>query len=494
MAHTYRLVVTQIDHTCFFELSWGDGQQILTQLPYPAHLTTLYRRWQDNYLEYYRRMDPPSDPAPPDSPFRARSGVTGSVSVSDVDWHSQLVQSEAKLLSEFHRWLRSEPLFPIRRQLGAAITTPTSAPYPTTLFLTCSPTHLARLPWETWEVAAEFGQHRPLRIARLPAQVATAATAPRSNRAKARILVILGDGVNSTHEITQLQRTLKPLADIYLWPSPPSSSGNKSNGIMGYDALAQAIPNGPTSSYASAYSLPHSLCTTIADPDGWDMLFFFGHSNEAQNVGGVIAIAPNISLSMSELESSIKVAQNNGLQFAVFNSCKGLDIADTLVGWGLNQVVIMREPVHNQVAEAFLSHFLHRLACFDDVHEALQKATQTLRSENNLTYPSAHLLPSLFCHRGAELFQFHPVGWRSLLAQRLPTLRQGIALGAIALLSCQPGVRDQLLNTRLALQAHYRQNTRQLSNPSSQQPLPPVLLVQMDEQSIQTDPRIETIG
>ena len=139
MAQTYRLAVNQISQTCFFELTWGQGQQLMAQLPYPEQLTVLYQRWQRAYLGYYQSAFGNNE-----QPMRGRAGVTGQISSKRTDWHSQLVQAEAKFLSEFHRWLRSEPLFPIRRQLGKAATIDPTSPETITLFITCNPIHLSR--------------------------------------------------------------------------------------------------------------------------------------------------------------------------------------------------------------------------------------------------------------------------------------------------------------------------------------------------------------
>lgn len=461
MAQTYRLAVNQISHICFFELTWGQGQQLMAQLPYPDQLTVLYQRWQRAYLGYYQSAfgsdvgpDIGSNVESEQQSLRGRAGVTGQISPAHTDWHSQLVQAEAKLLSEFHRWLRSEPLFSIRRQLGKAATTEPNTSRVITLYVTCTPIHLARLPWESWEVTAEFNQHQTICIARLPANIRTAATPPQRHRRRARVLVIIGDetGLDLSGDLQAID-TLSTLADVHQVGWQPGMHGAE---------LAQTI------------------CDKISDPDGWDMLFFFGHSNEADSVGGEIAIAPNTTLSLRELDPYIRQAQHNGLQFALFNSCKGLDIAETLVDLGLNQVVVMREPVHNQVAQAFLTQFLRRLVQFDDAHRALLKASQSLRSESTLTYPSAHLVPSLFSHRGAELFRLQPVGWKAWLDPWLPSVKQGMLLGAIALLACTPSVRDWLLSQRLYAQSVYRRITQQIPAPSS----PPVLLVQIDDKAV----------
>jgi len=151
--------------------------------------------------------------------------------------------------------------------------------------------------------------------------------------------------------------------------------------------------------------LLNQITTAITDKRGWDLLLFAGHSNETRITGGELAIAPNVSITLSELAPYLKIAKQRGLQFALFNSCSGLDIAKFLVDLGFNQVAVMREPIHNKVAQEFLVQFLRSMAQYRDAHDALLIASQFLKLEKNLTYPSSALIPSLFCRPGQEVFR-----------------------------------------------------------------------------------------
>jgi CHASE2 domain-containing sensor protein len=101
--------------------------------------------------------------------------------------------------------------------------------------------------------------------------------------------------------------------------------------------------------------------------------------------------------------------------------------------------------------------------------------------EKNLTYPSAYLIPSLFCHPDAVLYRIPPNGLKERVKRILPTRTEAIALGVLTLLSLSLPVQDWLLEKRVHSQAVYRQLTGQVSTSAS----PPVLLVQVDEESIQ---------
>ncbi len=430
--------------------------ELTATVPYPQKLVEKYEKWQQAYYYYYRAL-PTIDVADGVSALRGRPGVTGNVPVAHSELRSQLAQVGERLVADLYNWLERGELIEIRRQLNKR----DSPHLTTTLFLSCAEMELRRLPWESWELTTEFGQGPPIRIARQPVNIPVAANPPRKQRRKARALVIIGDdtGLDFRQDLEAVAR-LKTLVDIQ---------------IIGWQRGKNAT------------DLIKEVRSEICDPEGWDMLFFFGHSNEATGLGGEIAIAPKTHISMRDLELDLTEAKRNGLQFALFNSCKGLDIANELVTLGLNQVVIMREPIHNQVAQCFLLQFLKRLAQYDDVHTALQNATKTLKAEKNMAYPSAYLVPSLFSHRGAELFQLQPVGIMAKLAKLWPSRKQGIVLSAIAVLSLLPPVQNSLIAGRLWTQAV---TNHVATRPLQAEVSPPVLLVHVDDASI-TDQRYE---
>lgn len=74
-----------------------------------------------------------------------------------------------------------------------------------------------------------------------------------------------------------------------------------------------------------------------------------------------------------------KRPNSGGLQFALFNSCSGLDIAQGLINLGLSQIAIMREPIHNAVAQFFLEQLLQRLAPGQNMQTALHEVCRSLR-------------------------------------------------------------------------------------------------------------------
>lgn len=443
----FRLKVQRISKSCLFELTWGRGQQLSATLDYPEALTTVYREWQRSYLSFYK------------SKLRGRVEATGSIAPLAVDWHAKLVEAQAKLLFEFHRWLRSSELYDIRaaisraaRDLAGQVAAEPSHYY-IDIFLTCNPIELERFPWEAWEIGTEFATTGTIRIARTPVNIRAETTdTNKQGRGRTRILAILGDDTGLNFQADrQAVRSLSRFAEVE---------------FVGWQL-------GKTST-----EVKDQICKAISDERGWDLLFFAGHSNETAITGGELAIAPGVSMSISEIAPQLTVAKARGLKFAIFNSCSGLSIAASLIDLGLSQVAVMREPVHNQVAQAFLVRFLQVLAEYKDVHDALMAACQHL--EKNLNYPSAYLIPTLFSHPDAVLFRIEPSGVRQRLKQWLPTRREAIALGTFLVLGLSPTVQDFLLEHRVLVQAIYRDVTDQVPPPAP----PPVLLVQIDQPSL----------
>lgn len=448
-----------------FNLSWGEGQYLSAEVPYPTLVCECYREWHVAYLNFYRRLV--SAPSPTYSAFlptdelRGRAAESGSFSATE-DWRSQLVQAEAQLLTEFHRWLNSAQLVEIRRQIvqiAAHVPLASNLRY-LDLFLSCNAPELDRLPWEVWEMGREFAATSAIRVVHIPKAIRSSVhssvySGHYHHRLKSRILVILGDetGLNFQTD-RQAVQSLAKLSEIQFIGWQPDQD---------------------------CKTLLTRIAEAIADPRGWDCLFFAGHSNETALTGGNLAIAPGINVSISEIMPHLKLACERGLQFALFNSCNGLSIAEALVDLGISQVVVMREPIHNQVAQAFLTHFLRGLAELKDVHESLTGACQSLKFEKHLTYPSAHLVPSLFRHPSTELFRLRSNDLKSRLRPWLPTRMQAASLLFLSLLSLILPIQGKLLEQRLWMQALYRHITHQGTAATP----PPITLVQIDSQSIQ---------
>lgn len=470
---TVRLKVQQVEHTCLFELSWGDGMQLSSQVPAPEPVYRHYANWQRAYLNFYKTaslaLSTPIQPSSSasgsasttsemQSQMRGRLVGAGKPQVTPQNRHSQLIQAEALLRYEFQMWLRSAQLYDIRATLAAitrSLSPQAGETNPSlTLYLTCSPLVLARLPWETWEIGTEFATAHSLRIVRSPANIRKPSNAKGIKRRKPRILAILGDDTGlSFRADREAVRSLSRLAEVQFAGWQPGQT---------------------------AAEVKTDICNALTDTAGWDVLFFAGHSNETQMTGGELAIAPNTSISLKDLTPFLITAQTNGLQFALFNSCSGLNIAESLIDLGFSQVAVMREPVHNRVAQEFLVKFFQALAAHADVQSALSLASRFLEVEKSFDFPSAYLVPSLFCHPGAKLFHIPAAGWQQAMLRAMPRRYEAIALAGCLALAWSTPLQGWLLDQRIGLQARYRAMTHQV--PTDR---PPVALVQINRHSIE---------
>jgi CHASE2 domain-containing sensor protein len=457
----FYLQVQQVEKKCLFQLSWNQNQTLTAELAYPENIIADYKKWQSIYHNFYSQE------------LRGKVINIGVVAPPPVDWQAQLVQAEAKLLYEFHQWLRGKELYDIRSILTANnfnsqnINNPstsksptksknTSKDFNTDIFISCNTPELTRLPWEAWEINSKSLTTK-LRIARQPLNIHQSTQKIKRTPGKIRILAIFGDnsGLNFEREkqaILGLQKLIK--VDLISWQEG-------------------------TDIHKFKYEIVNKLTST----QGWDILFFAGHSRETDLTGGQISIAPNATISLSEIEKPLAIAIARGLQFALFNSCDGLSIANKLVELGLNQVAIMREPIHNRVAEEIFVQFLNNIAQYEDVHQALLAACDYLKLEKNLTYPSAYLIPSLFRHPSAPLFRLEPFGFKQYIKRLKPTPLEAVTISALALISLQIPVQTWLLEKRVLVQAMYRNLTNQVEEPVNINPH--IILVQIDNESIQ---------
>lgn len=152
-ALSFRLKVQQVDQICLFELSWGQGQQLVATLNFPTLLTERYRDWKRVYLSFYKTVEIPVSPGKPhlsNPPLRGWAIAGGRLTPTVIDWHTKLVTAEITLLNEFHRWLRHAELFEIRSAIAKASRNLAAAKRPNReqsldVFLCCTPTELVGL-------------------------------------------------------------------------------------------------------------------------------------------------------------------------------------------------------------------------------------------------------------------------------------------------------------------------------------------------------------
>ena len=431
-----KLTIKKIDYICDFELSWSDNKTLSSQLEYPQSLVDLYQNWRNAYFNYYQSLRVKAE--------------TILIAQSPDDYHRLLRDAHYQLIDEFHRWLLSPNLVNIRRQIVSIIND--NPQNDIDLMIACFPNELTRLPWETWDIGSDLGARNKVRIARTTINNPSRLNSVLRFRRKPRILTIIGydPNLDFSQDVKAIE-SLSKLAESYFFDDRAAQNNS---------------------------DLKQQIFDKITSVDGWDILFFIGHSNES-NFGGEFHLAPNVSLKIEDIKKSLSQAARNGLQLAFFNSCSGVDIGESLIELGLSQVIIMREPVNNQVAFQLLEKFVTNLSKYKDIREAIGEATSFFEQENiQQKYPSAYLLPSLYHHHNANLFRFYSKGER--LKIWLPNKQISKYLFLLLFLSLLSPIQDLLLEARLFTQVIYSRATKQIKRTKQ----PPTLLVQIDEESL----------
>ncbi|MEL6325996.1 MAG: CHASE2 domain-containing protein, partial [Cyanobacteria bacterium J06626_23] len=150
--------------------------------------------------------------------------------------------------------------------------------------------------------------------------------------------------------------------------------------------------------------LPDAKVTFLVEPQrqaindqlwerSWDILFFAGHSDSA-DVTGRIFLNPQESLTLEELSYGLRRAIAGGLQLAIFNSCDGLGLAHALESLNLPQMIVMRQPVPDRIAQLFLTYLLTAYADGQPLPLSLRQARERLQGIEN-EFPCASWLPML---------------------------------------------------------------------------------------------------
>jgi len=326
--------------------------KIQGQLPTAPELDIEYENWRSNYrsIGIFTRIKP------------GKIYIDGSINERREDCR----KSADVLRLRFNNWLQSDSFRPIREKWLEQL-----VPSDEVRVLIRTPLmQLKQLPWHSWDLLERY----PLaEIALSASESEKFSNSPKNTSKKqVRILAILGDSTNI--DIQKDRQLLEKLPDTsitflierkrqqindYLWDKP------------------------------------------------WDILFFAGHSN-TEGEQGRIYINDTDSLTIDELRYSLKKAIKNGLQLAIFNSCDGLGLARELEKLHIPQMIIMREPVPDRVAQEFLKHFLTAFAGGQSLYLAVREARERLQGLED-EFPNATWLP-VICQHPA----FVPPTWNKL--------------------------------------------------------------------------------
>jgi len=356
-----KLVVLKFADGCFeqgFLVTLQIGEEgelpraeITGKLPAAGEMPVYYSHWQSSY----RRLG---------NCYRLSAD---NVQVTNVSMTQDCDNAAQVLRARFNTWLRAEEFRPIREKLLEKLL-PTDE---VRVILQTQDSQLQRLPWHLWDLLERY-PHAEIALAS-PSYERMTYVNKRSSHVN--ILAIIGNSQGIDTQADQVLLQHLPDADLRFLVEPQRQE--LTDQIWGQK---------------------------------WDILFFAGHSSSEGNDNiGRIYLNQTDSLSIDELRYALKKAVERGLQLAIFNSCDGLGLARELADLQIPQIIVMREPVPDLVAQEFLKYFLKGFASGESFYQAVRHARERLQGLED-KFPCATWLP-VICQNPAEV----PPTWQEMM-------------------------------------------------------------------------------
>ncbi|WP_427158798.1 pentapeptide repeat-containing protein [Aliinostoc sp. HNIBRCY26] len=317
------------------------------QLPPASELALAYHQWQTAYrhsLQGNARIK---------FPEMQVTNISQRELFKECDKLAYAVNKQVNL------WLNSELFRPVKEQLLEKLNPSESI----RIILQTEDTLLRRIPWQIWDFFDRYPQ----------AEIALAATnyerkeKYQAAKSHIKILAILGDstGINTQKDKMFLEKL--PHAEVQFLIEPQRQLLNDQLWLQ-----------------------------------PWDILFFAGHSfSQIDQKVGHFHINQNESLTIAELKNAITKAINKGLSLAIFNSCDGLGLAANLADLHIPQMIVMREPVPDKVAQEFLKNFLTEFSSGKPLYQSVREGRLKLQGLED-EFPCASWLP-VICQNPAEI-------------------------------------------------------------------------------------------
>ncbi|MDJ0706232.1 MAG: CHASE2 domain-containing protein [Leptolyngbyaceae cyanobacterium MO_188.B28] len=330
---------------------WLEGSRVPVKfvggLPPTEELPNLYQRWRVLYEALYGRL----------------SWRRGSAS-ERIEFETEAVTNVSKaefqrlcdqLQSSLNQWLNSAGFRNIDQQLRTKL----AAHEGIRVIIETDDPLLQKLPWHLWRFFDHYGKAE---VAVSALEYERAHTSPPKVGNQMRILVILGhsEGIDIQPDGAMLEQL--PEAEPLILTEPTRAE----------------------------------LDRWLWRESGWDILFFAGHStSDAADASGRFWINPTEQLSIGHLKNALKAAIARGLRLAIFNSCDGTGLARALADLNLPQLVVMREPIPDAVAQAFLQNFLRIFSGGEDFYPSVRQAREQLQGIEG-DFPCASWLPVIY--------------------------------------------------------------------------------------------------
>ncbi|MCU0537813.1 MAG: CHASE2 domain-containing protein [Hydrococcus sp. Prado102] len=334
-------------------------------LPPAPEIERLYKTWQLLYREFYQQGS--------GSTRTIKIEPVGVTHFSEIEFRD-LTQRLKTLLNV---WLNSESFHSIDRKLSRILNPADEI----RVIIETNDDLLRRLPWHLWNF---FEDYPFSEMALSTLEYGKVNSKLQKNLAKVKILAILGNSKGIDIQTDRRAIEALPGADPVFLESPPRQA----------------------------------LDDRLWDKQGWDILFFAGHSQTEEETGtGRIHINPTDSLTLDQLKNALNRAISCGLKLAIFNSCDGLGLAKDLADLHIPQVIVMREQVPDKVAQEFFRHFLEAFSGGQSLYMAVREARERLEKLED-EHPCATWLPVICQNPATEVTTWQE--WCGRRSQELP--------------------------------------------------------------------------
>jgi CHASE2 domain-containing sensor protein len=326
--------------------------EVTGELPADPQIPLQFNQWQTIYRSLDLSGRPKGLPKP-----------TQGATVAECH------QAAEQLSDRLNHWLRSDSFRPIREKCLEKLHPSESI----RLILQTENLQLQKLPWHLWELLERY----PKAEIALSTPHYERREQPAITTGRVKILALFGDssGIDLSIDRETLQRIPQTTIQFMVEPT-------------------------------------HQELTDQLWQSAWHILFFAGHSaSERNGQTGRLYINATESLTIQQLKYALQKAVDRGLRLAIFNSCDGLGLAREFADLNIPQLIVMREPVPDRIAQLFLKYFLEAFSRGESLYLAVREARERLQGMES-QFPCATWLP-VICQNPAEI----PPSWQDLVTQ-----------------------------------------------------------------------------
>lgn len=345
--------------------------EVTGKLPPALEVLQHYICWQSAYRSLGLRQR-----------LEAEAGQVTNVSIVEC------YDAAQDLLNNLNAWLRAESFREIREKLLEKLLPSDEM----RVILQVEDIRLQRLPWHLSDL---FERYLKSEIA-LSASTYERVEQLSFPKARVRILAILGNSAGIDTQADRAMLSHLPGAEVSFLVEPQRKELTEKLWEQGWDIL-----------FFAGHSSSQVIPGTRVPRQSQGSLTELGNERET----GRLYINQTDSLTINQLKYALTKGVERGLKLAIFNSCDGLGLASDLASLHIPQVIVMREPVPDKVAQEFLKYFLEAFAGGESFYLAVRVARERLQGLEE-QFPCASWLP-MICQNPALV----PPTWQGLLGK-----------------------------------------------------------------------------